>query len=228
MATKHEKVLLSAFGRWPDDSFSAEDLVIACWKEFPEDFGLQGYEQLYPDSNIVYRYIMGQNSIVKKHKWLLQTQSKTYRLSTQGVSHALTLVGDRRPGVDGQRLRIKRAREAVLARLLLSRAWTKHQAGEEIVFREACTFWGIIPRSAGEEYRFARKEMEDSLAAARQRISQAGASDLWIAEANRSINQNTLSALHRLDAELVQIFADEIAAITGRVIDRGRLKQTQK
>ena len=228
MATKHEKILLSAFKLWPDDSFSAEDLVVACWKEFPEDFGLQGYEQLYPDSNIVYRYIMGQSSIVKKHKWLLQTQSKTYRLSTQGVSHALTLLGDRQPGVDSQRLRIKRAREAVLARLLLSRAWTKYQTGEEIVFREACSFWGIIPRSAGEEYRFARKEMADSFAAAEERISQAKASDLWISKANCFINQETLSTLRLLDAELVQTFTDEISGIIGRVIDRGRLRQTQR
>ena len=225
MATKHEKVLLSAFKQWPEDSFSAEDLVVACWNEFPEDFGLQGFERIYPDSNIVYRYIMGQSSIVKKQKWLLQTQRKTYRLSTQGVSHALTLLGDGHSGLDSQRVRIKRAREAVLARLLLSRAWMKYQTGEEIVFREACTFWGIIPRSAGEEYRFARKEMTDSFAAAEERISHAEGFNLWISEANCFITRETLSGLRRLDAKLVQTFAEEVAGISGRVIDRGRTRQ---
>ena len=36
----------------------------------------KGYEKRHPDSNVVYRYIMGQESIVKKHKWLLQTRKK--------------------------------------------------------------------------------------------------------------------------------------------------------
>lgn len=226
MITKHEKVLVTAFRRWPEESFSAEDLVVACWKEYPEDFGLQGYENSYPDSNVIYRYIMGQNSIVKKHKWLLQTRSKTYRLSTQGASRALTLLGDSQSTEDGQRVRIERAREAVLARLLRSRAWMKYQRGEEIVFREACMFWGIIPRSAGEEYRFARKELADSLSLAEERIRQAQTSDLWVPEVNRSIDHETLNQLRSLDAELVQTFADEVAGIVGRVIDRGRLKQT--
>ena len=225
MTTKHEKVLVSAFKRWPEQSFSAEDLVVACWEEFPEDFGLQGHEQLYPDSNVIYRHLMGQNSIVKKHKWLLQTGSKTYRLSTHGISHALALLGGSQPDGDGQRLRLERAREAVFARLLRSRAWMKYQSGEEIVFREACMFWGIIPRSAGEEYRFARKELADSLSLAEERIRQAQVPDLWIPEANRSIDQGTLDQLRSLDAELVQRFADEISGIVGRVIDRGRLKQ---
>ena len=225
MVTKHEKVLISAFRQWPEESFSAEDLVVACWNEFPEEFGLQGYEAVHPDANVIYRYIMGQNSIVKKHKWLLQTRSKTYRLSTQGVSHALALVGDTQPGGDGQRLRIERAREAVLARLLRSRAWMKYQTGEEIVFREACMFWGIVPRSAGEEYRFARKELADSLSLAEGRIRQTQTTDVWIPEVNRSISQETLYQLRSLDAELVETFTDEIAGIIGRVIDRGRLKQ---
>ncbi|MYC08003.1 MAG: hypothetical protein F4X57_12670 [Chloroflexi bacterium] len=102
----------------------------------------------------------------------------------------------------------------------------KYQRGEEIVFREACMFWGIIPRSAGEEYRFARKELADSLSLAEERIRQAQTSDLWVPEVNRSIDHETLNQLRSLDAELVQTFADEVAGIVGRVIDRGRLKQT--
>ena len=225
MSTKHEKILISAFRRWPEESFSAEDLVVACWSEFPEDFGLQGYEKLHPDSNVVYRYIMGQESIVKKRKWLFQTRSKTYRLSTQGVSHALTLVSESQPGAEGQRVRIERAREAVLSRLLRSRAWKKHEIGEEIVFREACAFWGIIPRSANEEYRFARRELEDSLAAAEERIRESGGADLFVPEANRSVDKATLAALRELDTQLTVTFTDEISGITGRVIDRGRVKR---
>ena len=226
MTTKHEKILLSAFKQWQEAEFSAEDLVVACWKEFPDDFGLQGYERLYPDSNVVYRYIMGQSSIVKKNKWLHQTRSKTYRLSTQGVLHALALVKDDGGDRIGSRLRIERAREAVLIRLLRSRAWKKSEAGDEIVFREACAFWGIVPRSANEEYRFARKEMEDSMAAAEARLGTSEGTSLFLPEINLTITIETLSQLRLLDARLREDFAGEISGITGRLIERGRTRQT--
>ena len=223
--TKHEKILVSAFNRLRDGEFSAEDLVVACWTEYPDDFGLQGYEQRYPDSNIVYRYIMGQSSIVKKHNWLHQTRSKTYCLSTQGVSHALTLVKDSR-ATQESRLRIERAREAVLSRLLRSRAWKKSQVGDEIVFREACAFWGIVPRSANEEYRFARREMEDSLAVAEARVGQLETASLFVPEANHTVTLETLSELRALDSKLRGDFAGEVSGITSRLIDRGRARQT--
>ena len=200
--------------------------MVACWREFPDDFGLQGYEQLYPDSNVVYRYIMGQSSIVKKHKWLHQTRSKTYRLSTQGVSHALTLVGDGGGDTSESRLRIERAREAVLTRLLRSRAWKKNQTGDEIVFREACAFWGIVPRSANEEYRFARRELEDSLATAEVRIGESQEASLFVPDVNHTVTRGTLSQLRVLDSRLREDFAGEISGITARVIDRGRVRQT--
>ena len=122
-------------------------------------------------------------------------------------------------------MRIERVRESVLSRLLRSRAWKKHGIGDEIVFREACAFWGIIPRSANEEYRFARKELEDSLAAAEERIGEADEAGLSIPGANGAVGQGTLAALRDLDAKLTETFADEISVITGRVIDRGRIKQ---
>ena len=225
MTTKHEKVLVSAFNRWQEGEFSAEDLVVACWREFPDDFGLQGYEQLYPDSNMVYRYIMGQSSIVKKHNWMHQTRRKTYRLSTQGVSHALTLVGDGDQAGES-RVRIDRAREAVLTRLLRSRALMKSRTGDEVVFREACAFWGIVPRSASEEYRFARRELEDSLVAAEARMEKTPGGSLFVPEVNRPVTQETLSELRHLDSKLREDFAGEISGINSRVIDRGRVKQT--
>ena len=226
MVTKKEKVLISAFKRWPEEPFTAEDLVVACWTDFPDDFGLQGYQQSYPDANVVYRHIMGQGSIVKKQKWLLQTERKTYRISMQGIAHALMLVEDSPGDGNAQRLRIDRSREGVLVRMLRSRAWHKYQTGDPVVFREACAFWGIIPRSANDEYRFARKELEDSLTAAQERIIQYQGIGRLILDGNVSVHAEDLLALRQLDDHLVDTFADEIAAINARIIDRGRVKQT--
>ena len=138
MPSKHEKVLLSASQSWPEGTFTAEDLVIACWQAFPDDFGLQGYEQSYPDSSVVYRHIMGQNSLVKKHKWFLQVGAKTYKVSISGAARALQMQDNDGPQTSSenvQKIRIDRARESTLSRLLQSIAWQKHWRGDEIVFR---------------------------------------------------------------------------------------------
>ena len=124
-------------------------------------------------------------------------------------------------------MRIERAREAVLARLLRSRAWKKHESGDVIVFREACAFWGIIPRSANEEYRFARMELDDSLG---RRGSPNSASrmepDLFVPEANRVRRPGDARGIcGSWTSRLTETFTDELSGITGRVIDRGRVRQ---
>jgi hypothetical protein len=230
MPTKSEKVLISAFRKWPEAGFTAEDLVIACWGLFPEDFGLQGYEHAYPDSNVVYRHIMGQNSIVKKEKWLTQTGSKSYRVSTSGAQHALELTypkGVEAPVAREHRIRIDRSREAVLARLLLSRAWQKYKDQEEIVFREACAFWGITPRSASEAYRAARGEIDAAFSLADSRIQSSKATVLFVAGANHPLGSEELVKLRTLDAHLQEQFRDELLAIGGRLVDYGRVRQPQ-
>ena len=223
MPSKHEKVLLSAFQRWPEAAFTAEDLVMACWESFPDDFGLQGHEKVAPDSNVVYRHIMGQNSIVKKEKWLLQTQSKTYKVSTKGAEHALD-IQEARESDSPQRVRIDRAREAVLGRLLRSRAWQKHLRGEEIVFREACGFWGITPRAAGEEYRLARSELVSALELAETKLADGGGQALFIPEIGTQVEATDLSDLRILDTHLLEKFADEVVSIKERFVERGRIR----
>src|SRR2546426_1543885 len=69
-----DKLLLAAYhleetGRRP---FSAEDLVVAAWRQFPDTFSLAGYrgsddgQLLYPDSNRVFAEIMGTKPIRKR------------------------------------------------------------------------------------------------------------------------------------------------------------------
>ena len=230
MPNKAEKILLAAFGDWPTTEFTAEDLVVACWKQYPEDFGLQGYQNDHPDSNTVYRYIMGQRSIVKKDKWLHQVGSKLYRVSTKGAQHAVELVDSSDASPDAlldHRIRIDRARETVLSRLISTRAWSKWQSGDEIVFREACAFWGITARSAREDYLFARNEMEAAFSLAKSRLSSHASPFIYLAESKAELTSEALGQLHGLDARLQEKFADELAAIAQRVVARGRMKPRQ-
>ena len=220
-------MLWAAFEQWPEATFSAEDLVVACWRKFSNDFGLQGYEAEYPDSNVVYRHIMGQSSIVKKQKWLLHVGKKTFKLSNTGVHHSLNLAESM--GEDGenteQRVRIERSRETVLARLLRSRAWHKFQDDGEIVFREACAFWGITLRSSGEDYRYARDELNASLSLAEERLSGAHNGALYVGEPHTEIHANDIARLRHLDLQMESEFAEELAGIKSRIVDRGKIRR---
>ena len=58
--TVPEKLLLAALeARKRSATFTAEDLVVAAWRLYPDTFGLSGYADQYPDSNRVLTNIMG-------------------------------------------------------------------------------------------------------------------------------------------------------------------------
>ncbi len=116
--SKSEMVLLAAYERWPDSEFTAEELVIACWQKYPDSFGLQGYSEKYPDSNIIYRHIMGKDSIVKKQRWLSQKGQKRYVLTPAGVNHALRICGTIGDKAELQQHKIDRFYEQILFRVL--------------------------------------------------------------------------------------------------------------
>ena len=92
--TVSDKLLIASFkleqkGKSP---FSAEDLVVSAWKNFPDTFGLRGYRDNngklnYPDSNRVFAEIMGSKPIRKKG-YLMKVGTKTYKLTESGREYA--------------------------------------------------------------------------------------------------------------------------------------------
>ena len=94
-----EKLLLSAYeleldGKKP---FTAEDLVVSSWQNFPDAFGLQGYRDsegnlLHPDSNRVFAEIMGSKPI-RKRGLLIKVGVKQYQLTEAGEELARLLKG---------------------------------------------------------------------------------------------------------------------------------------
>jgi hypothetical protein len=156
-------------------TFTAEDLVVAVWKMFPETFSLRGYvdgqsKPLYPDSNRVYMEIMGTKPI-RKRGYLAKTGEKTYRLTDAGQSRAKEIQGYstiRSSARAPDNRSLPRNQEAILDRLSRCSAVSKFSAGqqEQITFFDACVFWGISPRSNA-------KELWEHLARTRDTLSQA-------------------------------------------------------
>lgn len=152
--TVPEKLLLAALeARKRSATFTAEDLVVEAWKQFPDTFGLSGYSSDYPDSNRVLTNIMGTKGMRGKG-WLKKVGEKRYQLTSAGLTESENLL--RRNSVpstasDTQFLRAELDRQAAaaLARILSTpvakRALAKQD--EPITFNDACAFWDITVRS---------------------------------------------------------------------------------
>lgn len=224
--SKSERVLLAAYERWPDSEFTSEELVIACWQKYPDSFGLQGYSDTYPDSNIVYRHIMGKNSIVKKQRWLSQKGQKRYVITPAGANHALRIRGatDSRPEL--QQYRIDRFYEQILLRVLTGTAWTKFKNGqiEELTFTDACGFWSINPRSSGEQYMSSKRDLAEAIAVTRRHIEHTGKKNGKVTLVSKvSVSSQDLEQLEILESELEARFKDQFDLIKRRSVRWGKV-----
>jgi len=133
--------------------FSAEDLVVAAWRKFPDVFGLSGYpdgkgQLAYPDSNRVFAEIMGSKPI-RQRGLLTKVGSKMYQLTDAGREHVRSLT-DRSSETRAKKAGLARPTEQELKRLLASRAVekAKNNRVDDITFYDACAFWAISPMSS--------------------------------------------------------------------------------
>jgi hypothetical protein len=89
--TTANKILVSAVRLAENqEQFTAEDLIVKAWKDYPESFGLSGYREAHPDSNRVLSKLMGSVGLCSRG-WLEQVSTKTYRMTPAGrkFAHAL-------------------------------------------------------------------------------------------------------------------------------------------
>lgn len=221
--SKSEMVLLSAYTNWPDSDFTSEELVVACWKKYPDSFGLQGYSNKYPDSNIVYRHIMGKSSIVKKQHWLSQKSQKRYSLTPAGINHALILIGNTEPISSIQHRRIDRFYEQLIYRILTGTAWNKYNNNQidELTFIDACGFWSINPRSSSEQLRSAQNDMAKAILLLSEQLEKDNRNIVIASKMN--ISSEDLTRIKNMEKELYTRFKDQLDLISQRNIKWGKI-----
>lgn len=144
--TKAEQLLLAAARlatSRPAESpggFSAEDLVVEAFKQYPTSFCLKGYPS-HPNSNAVYTFLMGKNARLIVTGWLEKSGTNTYLITPMGLSHAEAISGHAFvPSVA-----VHRQMEDGMARLLESAAFECFRDGREsqITFHQFCRFMGV-------------------------------------------------------------------------------------
>lgn len=83
--TLNQKIIVASLDLGP--RFALEELVVECWARWPEHFGLVGFHQKYPDSNVVICSLSGKYGPVKRG-WLRRVAPKTYGLTPLGIEMA--------------------------------------------------------------------------------------------------------------------------------------------
>lgn len=213
-----DKLLLAAYeletaSRPP---FSAEDLVIAAWKAFPDAFSLAGHTQ-YPDSNRVLVEIMGTKPL-RRYGLVAKVGMKMYQLTEAGRRRARALLdAEVRPA--GTRVSLDRKLASKLRGLLASKAVQKVRNGrsEELTFHDACVFWGISPRSSAKEFYARIADLEAVVDAAKGSIQEG---DVSFEHGGQPFGEADIDALAEIHRRLLARFEGEIAIIRKRTDER--------
>jgi len=227
--TISDKLLLAAYDMTGDGrkAFTAEDLVVAAWRKYPDAFGLAGFADssgrlLYPDSNRVFAEIMGSKPI-RKRGFLVKVGQKLYELTEAGRERA-RMLGSRDMEPDMKKAGLHRELQIALRRLMSSRALEKYRDGrkEEISFHDACAFWRISPRSVSIELEGRMNDLLSVIAAA-----EAASGDKTVAfeHDGSAFSPQELALLRELHSFLVRLFSKEIEIIRKRIDQRKRVDQ---
>ncbi len=203
--------------------FSAEDLVVAAWKKFPDAFGLQGYldgqgNPIYPNSNRVYAEIMGSKPL-RKQGLLQKVGNKMYKLTEAGRARARG-ARSTNSGPFTQKLTLGREQVDQIRHLFESKAAQKMREGklEDITFFDACGFWGISPRSGAKDLwsRFAEVQtiVEQGLSTLKSSCAVS------IIHGSNPYTADDLQTLQKLHKFLEEKFAEELIVIKKRNDER--------
>lgn len=98
-----------------------EDIVVAAFHRYPEDFQLRGYPQ-YPDSSDIHKPLYKM-----KGEGLLRSANKTFQLTERGLQTASKLVHSESTNQD----RLTKREEAEINRILGSAAFKLFQEGKK-------------------------------------------------------------------------------------------------
>ena len=126
-----------------------EDIVVAAWKKFPQDFSLRGHE--YPDSSDIHKPLYGP----LKSKGFVRTANKFFSLTEHGLAYIeriLQKVGNAKSTMT-QTKRLGRDEQAEAEKLLQSDAFKLYESGEKdkILDSDIYAFYGVTVRTGKNE-----------------------------------------------------------------------------
>jgi len=173
--TQNDIVLLAALSLSNGDThheFTAEKLLIKAWGIDKHTFGLRGYEEEYPDSNILYTKLMGKSGLVRIG-YLKKIGEKTYTITEAGLAIASSL----KPTTKEVEIKIDRQLHEALVKIIDHNVfinWLKTNGEFPSKFRDAMWFWGIAPGTPTKTAEDRINIIEKTLQEAKKRVNDAG------------------------------------------------------
>jgi hypothetical protein len=171
-----------------------EDIVVQAWRMWPEEFGLRGYTDRYPDSSDLHKPLYGP----LKREGLVRNQTKKFGLTQRGLAVAEQLRVPRDSAANG-RGRVERDQKAELQRLGEREAvrLVVAERTEDLLDTDLYDFYGVTVRTAAGDF------------AGRVRTVD-GAIDAAVSANDPSVDPSRLAAVVATRDELRTRFVDLI------------------
>lgn len=117
-----------------------EDIVVAAFRRYPEDFQLRGYPQ-YPDSSDIHKPLYEMKS-----QGLVRSANKTFELTLRGLEVATKLVHTKAKDKN----RLTKQEESEINRILNSAAFRlfRERRKESVLDTDFCEYLGITVRTS--------------------------------------------------------------------------------
>jgi hypothetical protein len=126
-----------------------EDLVVEAWKLFPQEFGLRGYVDKYPDSSDLHKPLYGP----LKREGYVRVQNKKFGLTERGLAEAEDL---RQPDRGEQSVlgRVRRDQRIEIERLIKKSSVALIEEGNasELVDTDLYDFYGVTVRTKPADF----------------------------------------------------------------------------
>jgi hypothetical protein len=196
---RREMILLSIrqVAKGTTRAVAYEDIVVAAWKLFPQEFGLRGYDDKYPDSSDLHKPLYGP----LKREGLVRVQNKKFALTESGLAAAERL---RKPDEAESVLgRVRRDQRIEIERLgkKPSVALLEQDRSAELVDSDLYDFYGVTVRTKPADF-------------AGRIATVDGAIDAAVAAQDPSIDKQRLAWTVLAREELKKRWADLIAERT--------------
>lgn len=206
-----DKVLIAAVALAAGEvttEFTAEDLVVAAWKQDHASFGLRGHETVHPDNNKVYTKIDGKSGLVSKGM-LAKAGERTLRVTPAGLAHASELDS----GIELEHSgKLDRAMQEAVRQVLNHpefNLWLKDPASPSR-FRGAGHFWGIAPGTPPDAVRARVLGVERTLQAALAAIERRGLTEVIEQRGRIMFDRHDLERALAFQRELRQRFSGDL------------------
>ena len=177
-----QQILVAALECSSGDSektFTMEALVVSAWKRNRQDWGLRGYEDLYPDLDKMNKEISPRGKGMKGMidlGFLERVNRRVYRLTSAGLVAASKLQPSNAIG----REKADRGLETAVKQIIehpVFKSWLTDPARPKY-FREAGHFWGIAPGTPPKTVRERVNSVEHTLKAALEVLDERGVEEI--------------------------------------------------